>query len=104
MKMLMMMVAIVMLAGCEKAHTVEDYYNDDALAAKTLEACRANGEAERRVLAKKPACQNVWAAEKRRWDAAASESEAYWNDWMKEHSDRTRLRAREAAAVTAAGG
>lgn len=103
MKMLVVMFVLA-LAACspaspaEQAHSVDDYLADSQLSADTIEACRGRNEAEVRVMGEKPACRNVWAAERQRWNDAVARSTGDWNDRL-----RTVVAERREAGAEAQG-
>lgn len=86
-------------SAADTPHSVEAFYQDAELSARTIEACRALNEADRRAKAEKPACQNVWASEKRHSTESDEKSTEAWNSWMQGELERKRAaRAADGAA------
>lgn len=75
----------------DSPHSVDAYYADPALAAATIEACRAKNVEEARVMAAKQACENVRLAVSRKTDEETAETERSFNDALR--AARARQRA-----------
>lgn len=100
-RVLVVVFGVLTLAACgpaslaDQEHSVQEYYENDQLSADTLEACRARNDAEMRVMAAKPACMNVRAAQKKHQDEAATKENARWEAWAEERKQKREEAARE---------